>query len=44
MAGGTPQQVRVGGEAVTVMSGTLELPLWGGEPSRKTRVFRRTSA
>jgi PhzF family phenazine biosynthesis protein len=27
LAGGTPQQVRVGGEAVTVMSGTLEPPL-----------------
>jgi trans-2,3-dihydro-3-hydroxyanthranilate isomerase len=27
LAGGTPQQVRVGGEAVTVMYGTLELPL-----------------
>jgi PhzF family phenazine biosynthesis protein len=27
LAGGTPQQVRVGGEAVTIMSGTLELPL-----------------
>jgi trans-2,3-dihydro-3-hydroxyanthranilate isomerase len=26
LAEGTPQQVRVGGEAVTVMSGTLELP------------------
>jgi PhzF family phenazine biosynthesis protein len=26
LAGGAPQQVRVGGEAVTVMSGTLELP------------------
>jgi trans-2,3-dihydro-3-hydroxyanthranilate isomerase len=26
-ARGTPQQVRVGGEAVTVMSGTLQLPL-----------------
>jgi trans-2,3-dihydro-3-hydroxyanthranilate isomerase len=27
LKGGTPQQVRVGGEAVTVMSGTLEPPL-----------------
>jgi trans-2,3-dihydro-3-hydroxyanthranilate isomerase len=27
LAGGTPQQVRVGGEAVTVMHGSLELPL-----------------
>jgi trans-2,3-dihydro-3-hydroxyanthranilate isomerase len=26
LAGGIPRQVRVGGEAVTVMSGTLELP------------------
>jgi Phenazine biosynthesis-like protein len=42
LAEGTPQQVRVGGEAVTVMSGTLELPRWGNVPQRKTRLLRLT--